>query len=223
MLAVHLENLLFLLLLVVAGLFQLLGRAARKASTEDEAKPTSKPPLRMPKPIPRAPIESDEERIRKFLEALGQPPASRPPPPVIARTDIPARPLAPVQPPTVHLPSPWKVTREERRKRRAILRESPPLSTETRTKEIVTREIADAQTFEIHEGPLPVEPPPITKTPPEAYATATPGVAKGEELERHVPRLLVSTSGLREAIILREILGPPRGLRMQMEFGDGIS
>ncbi len=104
-----------------------------------------------------------------------------------------------------------------------ILRESPPLSTETRTKEIVTREIAGAQTFEIHEGPLPVEPPPITKTPPEAYATATPGVAKGEELERHVPRLLVSTSGLREAIILREILGPPRGLRMQTEFGDGIS
>jgi hypothetical protein len=35
--------------------------------------------------------------------------------------------------------------------------------------------------------------------------------------------LLVSTSGLREAIILREILGPPRGLRMQMEFADGIS
>jgi hypothetical protein len=220
MLAVHLENLLFLLLLVIAGLFQLLGRAARKASTEDEAKPTSKAPLRMPKPIPRAPVESDEERIRKFLEALGQPPASRPPPPVVARTDIPARPLAPVQPPIAPL---WKVTREERRKRRVILRESPPLSTETRTKEIVTREIADAQTFEIHEGPLPVEPPPITKTPPEAYATATPGVAKGEELERHVPRLLVSTSGLREAIILREILGPPRGLRMQMEFGDGIS
>ena len=220
MLAVHLENLLFLLLLVVAGLFQLLGRAARKASTEDEAEPTSKPPLRMPKPIPRAPVESDEERIRKFLEALGQPPASRPPPPVVARTDIPPRPLAPVQPPIAPL---WELTRAEQRKRRVILRESPPLSTETRTKEIVTREIAGAQTFEIHEGPLPVEPPPITKTPPEAYATATPGVAKGEELERHVPRLLVSTSGLREAIILREILGPPRGLRMQMEFADGIS
>jgi hypothetical protein len=222
MLAVHLENLLFLLLLVVAGLFQLLGRAARKRSA-DEEKPISTPSPRVRKPIPRAPVEPDQERIRKFLEALGQPPASRPPPPVVVRTDIPPRPLAPVQPPTVHLPSPWKVTREERRKRRAILRESPPLSTETRTKEIVTREIAGAQTFEIHEGPLPVEPPPITKTPPEAYATATPGVAKGEELERHVPRLLVSTSGLREAIILREILGPPRGLRMQMEFGDGIS
>ncbi len=36
MLAVHLENLLFLLLLVVAGLFQLLGRADRKRSGEEE-------------------------------------------------------------------------------------------------------------------------------------------------------------------------------------------
>ena len=73
MLAVHLENLLFLLLLVVAGLFQLLGRAARKGSP-GEAKPTPKPAPRLPKPIPRAPVESDEERIRKFLEALGHPP-----------------------------------------------------------------------------------------------------------------------------------------------------
>jgi len=213
MLAVHLENLLFLLLLVVAGLFQLLGRAARKASTEDEANPTSKPPLRMPKPIPRAPVESDEERIRKFLEALGQPPASRPPPPVVGRTDIPPRPLAPVQPPTAHLPPPWKVTREERRKRRVNLRESPPLSTETRTEEIVTREIAGAQTFEIHEGPLPVEQPPITKTPPEAYATATRPVVKKEEFKIDIATLLTSNYGLREAIILREILGPPRGLQ----------
>ncbi|PYI64738.1 MAG: hypothetical protein DME67_06365 [Verrucomicrobia bacterium] len=219
MLAVHLENLLFLLLLVVAGLFQLLGRAARKGSA-DEENPKSTPLPKARKPIPRAPIESDQERIRKFLEALGQPPASRPPPPVVARTDIPPRRLAPVQPPIAPL---WELTRAEQRKRRVILRESPPLSTETRTKEIVTREIAGAQTFEIHEGPLSVEPPPITKTPPEAYATATPGLAKSEELEPHVPRLLVSTSGLRQAIILREILGPPRGLRMQMEFADGIS
>src|SRR5437667_6269111 len=77
MLAVHLENLLFLLLLVVAGLFQLLGRAARKGSA-DEEKPKSTPLPKARKPIPRAPVESDQERIRKFLEALGQPPASRP-------------------------------------------------------------------------------------------------------------------------------------------------
>ena len=121
MIAAHLENLLFLLLLVVAGLFQLLGRVARKTSEEDE-EPTPKPAPRMPKPIPRAPAESDQERIRKFLEALGQPASSPPPPPVMPRTDIPPRPLAPVTPPTARLPAPWKLTREERRKRYVVLR-----------------------------------------------------------------------------------------------------
>src|SRR5213593_453462 len=220
----HLDTLLFILLIAVAILFQLLTRVASKTrqageNPENEMRGSTSAPRTRPL-ISRAPVESDEQRIRKFLEALGQPPASRPPPPVVARTDIPPRRLAPVQPPIAPL---WELTRAEQRKRRVILRESPPLSTETRTKEIVTREIAGAQTFEIHEGPLSVEPPPITKTPPEAYATATPGLAKSEELEPHVPRLLVSTSGLRQAIILREILGPPRGLRMQMEFADGIS
>src|SRR5216117_1919384 len=118
MLAVHLENLLFLLLLVVAGMFHLLGRAARKRSA-DEEKPASTPSPRVRKPIPRAPVESDQERIRKFLEALGQPPASRPPPPVVARTDIPPRRLPPVQPP---IAPPWELTRAERHKRRVILR-----------------------------------------------------------------------------------------------------
>src|SRR6266496_2366919 len=138
MIAAHLDNLLFLLLVAVAVLFQFLAKTAGK-TRKDQTKQTSTPIPRTSTPMRRAPTESDEDRIRKLLEALGQPPSSRPPPPVVPRTDIPPRPLAPVQPPTVHLPSPWKVTREERRKRRAILRESPPLSTETRTKEIVTR------------------------------------------------------------------------------------
>src|SRR5437763_13730110 len=119
MLAAHLENLLFLLHLALAGLFQLLGRAARKTST-DEEEPIPKPAPRMAKPIPRAPAESDEERIRKFLEALGQPATSRPPPSVTPRTDIPPRPLAPVKPP-ISLPQHHLVLpREERRKREKV-------------------------------------------------------------------------------------------------------
>jgi hypothetical protein len=35
--------------------------------------------------------------------------------------------------------------------------------------------------------------------------------------------LLRSKSSLRDAIVVREILGPPRGLRMQMDFGEAIS
>src|SRR5947208_15735122 len=97
--------------------------------SKDEEKPKSIPLPKARKPIPRAPVESDQERIRKFLEALGQPPASRPPPPVVARTDIPPRRLAPVQPPIAPL---WERTRQEQRNRRVILRESPLLSAETR-------------------------------------------------------------------------------------------
>src|SRR6266542_3818697 len=133
MIAAHFDNLIFLLLLAVALLFQLLARAVGKKNT-DEVEPTSKPAPRMPKPIPRVPAESDEERIRKFLEALGQPAASKPPP--------------------------------------------------------------------------------IIKAPVEAYAAPKAfGDAKGVELKTDIATLLASKSGLRDAIILREIFGPPRSLQ----------
>src|SRR5437588_1991081 len=109
MLAVHLENLLFLLLLVVAGLLQLLGRAARKGSP-GEAKPIPKPAPRLPKALPRAPIESDEERIRKFLEALGHPPGSSPPAPIAPRPTY-RKPLVLPHVPPLGSPLPPLVTR----------------------------------------------------------------------------------------------------------------
>ena len=68
--------------------------------------------------------------------------------------------------------------------------------------------------FEVHEGPLPIEPPAIIKTPVEAYAAPKAfGVVKGAALKTDIATLLASSSGLRDAIILREIFGPPRGLQ----------
>jgi len=194
MIAAHFENLLFLLLLVVAGLFQLLARAARKVSTEDQAKPTSKSPPRMLKPIPRAPTESDAERIRKFLEALGQPPASRPPPPVVPRTHIPPRPIARVR------PSPIPTVRNIlTRKTRQVL-ETPKTP-------------RAASSFEIHEAPPPLAPTDSIKSPVEAYAMATAPKAKVTGSGADIATLLHSTAGLRNAIIVREIFGPPRSLQ----------
>lgn len=209
MIAAHFDNLIFLLLLAVALLFQLLARAVGKKNT-DEVEPTSKPAPRMPKPIPRAPAESDEERIRKFLEALGQPAASRLPPPVAPRTDIPPRPVAPVQPP---LPQAWKVIREGRRKPDVIRRETSPPESARRVEKIFPPAIPGVPAFEVHEGPLPIEPPPIIKAPVEAYAAATRPVAKGADFKTDIATLLASKSGLRDAIILREIFGPPRSLQ----------
>ena len=218
MLAAHLENLLFLLLVAIAGLFQLLGRAARK-TRKDEKEPTPNPPSRTLKPIPRAPAESDQERIRKLLEALGQPPASKPPARVTPRTDIPSRPLAPVKPPATYPLPPWKkLTSEERRKRPYVLKESPLPSGLMPAQQISAPATRAASAFEVHEEPLAIEPPPIIKTSMEAYAAATRPIAKGTELKTDTATLLASKSGLRNAIILREIFGPPRGLK-SLEIG----
>jgi hypothetical protein len=212
MLAFHLENLLFLLLLAIAGLFQLLGKAARKTEA-DEEEPIPKPAPRTRKPIPRAPAESDEERIRKFLEALGQPTASRPPPPVVPRTDIPPRPLAPVQPPA-QLPRVWRLPQEGRRKPDIAQKQSPPPETARRADKIAPPPAPPAPAFEVHKRLLPVEQPPIIKTPMEAYtAPKAFGIAKTEDLKTDIATLLASKSGLRDAIILREIFGPPRSLQ----------
>jgi hypothetical protein len=214
----HLDTFLFILLIAAAILFQLLSRVVTKMRQKDDNSenerrgPTSV--TRTRPPISRTPIESDEERIRKFLEALGQPPTSKPPPSVLPRIDIPPRPLAPVQPPTAQVPPPWKLTREERRKRMVILQEDLQPESARRAEKISVPKTTVAPAFEVHEGPLPAEsPPPIVKTPTEVYGAATRPVAKGKESKTDIATLLASTTGLRDAIILREILGEPRGLQ----------
>ena len=205
MIAASFDNLLFLLLVAVAVLFQFLAKMAAKTG-KDQTKRTATP--RTPAPMRRTPTESDEDRIRKLLEALGQPPTSRPPPPVAPRTDIPPRPVAPVQPPISPLS---QVRREKLRKREATPKEFPPPRTVRGAEKMVP------PAFEVQEGQLPIAPPPIFKAPAETYAGVTPTIAKAEGPRADVATLLASTSGLRGAIILREILGPPRGLRT-LEF-----
>src|SRR5438874_13631104 len=209
MIAAHLDSLLFFLLVAVAVLFQFLAKTAGKTG-KDQSKRISTSTPRTPTPMRRAPAESDEDRIRKLLEALGQPPTSKPPPPVVPRTDIPPRPLAPVQPPI----SPFsQLRREKSHKREIITKEIPP-----------PRPIGGAvpPAFEVQERSFPIAPPAIFKAPAETHAGVTPTIAKAEERRTDIATLLASVSGLRDAMILREILGPPRGLRIQMDIDDGI-
>jgi len=69
--------------------------------------------------------------------------------------------------------------------------------------------------FEVHEAvPVELQQPPIITPPVEAYAAPKAfGVATTADSKMNIATLLVSKSGLREAILLREILGPPRGLQ----------
>jgi hypothetical protein len=213
MLAISLDNLLFFLLIAVAALFQLLSTALKKAG-KDESDETSEPPTpQRPPPVRRAPAESDADRIRKFLEALGQPPSSTPPPPVAPRTGIPPRPLAPVQPPPTLVPRAWGLPREQQPTPDLTRREAPPPEQPRHVEEILPPPMPARVTpaFEVHEA-LPVE----LQSPPSVEAYAAPkafGVAKRSDFKTDIATLLASKSGLRNAVILREIFGPPRGLR----------
>ena len=73
------DTLIFLVLAALALIFKWLTRQA----SDDSEKP--EPPSPNEQAPPRPPAQSEEERIRRFLEALGAPPGTRPPPPVRQR------------------------------------------------------------------------------------------------------------------------------------------
>ena len=191
----HFENLLFILLIAMAALLRLLATKAgeaKKRPLKSDQRPTQTP--QVSQPIRRASVESDQERIRKFLEALGQPTTAKPPPPIVPRTDVPPRPVAPVQPP----PIPTARNVLTRRKKQVV---EP------------TKFLAAAPTFEHHETPPARELPASIKSPIEPYAIETESKAKVGRIGIDVARLLRSPTGLRDAIVLREIFGPPRSLQ----------
>jgi hypothetical protein len=215
MLAFSLDNLLFFLLIAVAALFQLLSKTISKAKKSDSNETSSSPTPQAPRPIQRAPRESDADRIRKFLEALGQPPSSTPPSPVLPRTNIPPRPLAPVQPPPA-LTRVWRLPRQRAEKPDVRQTASPPLEQSGGLQQILPPVVpaSAAATFEV-QAAFPVEPqhPSIIKTAVQSDATASQVVARRAGSKTAIATLLGSKSSLREAILIREILGPPRGLQ----------
>jgi hypothetical protein len=210
MLSVQLDNLLFLLLLALAGLFQLLTKAASKKNEEDQTKPTATPRRSVPKPIPRARPESDAERIRKFLEALGQPRAQPPPPPVAPRPTY-RKPLVLPRLPRVRpwaSPLPPLVTRPPELPAEIQIPPAAPVAVEQLEKPTPSAE----PEFEVHEAP-PLAEPASALAVTNAGKLETPTHIAAPLRKIGVTDLLRSSSALRGAIIVREILGPPRGLR----------
>ena len=186
MAALHLDNLLFLLFVAVAIVFQILTRAATKSRRRPgDTTPRSTSPSQRTRPIASEPAESDADRIRKFLEALGQPTTSKPPAPVTRRPSYQKPIVAPRVPPITASGLPPLTTRPPDLPREIVREDLPPL-----------------------------EPVPVIKTAPaEAYEITTQPVAKSAAAKIDIAVMLRSTSGLRNAIILREIFGPPRSLQ----------
>jgi type IV secretory pathway VirB10-like protein len=184
MAALHLDNLLFLLFVALAIFFQILTKVATKGRRRPgDTTGRSISPSQRARPVESESEETDADRIRKFLEALGQPTTSKPPAPVAPRPTY--------QRPTVlpHVPpfgSPL-----------------PPLKTRP----------PDLPRETVREVPRP-DPVPVMKTAAdETYEPATQVASKSAEAKIDLTTMLKSSSGLRDAIILREIFGPPRSLQ----------
>jgi hypothetical protein len=190
------DTLIFLALAGVALVFKWLTSHAAGDAEKPEAPPPNESPSRRP------PAQSEEERVRRFLEALGAPPGTQPPPPIRRRSVAPRPAVSPVPQPQ----RPPKV-------RRSFVQPLPPLT--SAPPEPVVIEVA---------------PPPVatalaqlsTLTPPLAVpATSVPLVKTTSKAlkSRTLPTgslgaLLRNPGSIRQAIVLREVLGPPRGLQV---------
>src|SRR6266567_4968956 len=97
------QNIIFIIIAAIIGISRLVSRISEESKKQSQRRrqpPQSAPPRpQMPQAIHRTRPKTDEERVREFLEALGQPAGAAPPPKAQPRTQIPPRPLAPVQPP----------------------------------------------------------------------------------------------------------------------------
>ena len=182
------DTVIFLVLAGIALVFKWLTKQAAK----DKEKPTSSSPN---EPAQRPPPQSDEERVRRFLEALGAPPGSAPPPPVRPRQVVPRRVVTPAA------PAPREV------RNRKWEQPLPPLTSAPLPPPIVT------------EVPLPPAPIPLPLAPPVSLPLAPPiPASRTASAPRLAPvvslgELLRRRGSVRQAVVLREVLGPPRGLQ----------
>src|SRR5713101_7764044 len=186
MAALHLDNLLFLLFVVLAIFFQILTRAATKSRRRRGATGRrSASPSQMSRPLSDDADETDEERIRKFLEALGQPTTSKPPAPVSPWPTY-ERPVVLPHMPPFGSPLPPLTTRPPDLPRKIKL---PGQITPTYEAKTFTPKVAEPARFEVHEGQIEPEAAPIIKMPAEAYASATQPISKPEQTETNITAL----------------------------------
>ncbi len=200
------EQLIFLAFLGLIGLVKLFLQAAEKKRNAEAARQA--PDAARPNaPVQRAPAQTEEERVRRFMEALGVPTSTAPTPKAPPRTVQPRKPLQRKIQPVDSFPAP-----------RASTFTKPPVAP-----------TLPPVTVPAPGPPIPVLAPPRSATPTRAASTfevadvswkteeaptgdlaTRPAVAAADQ---SWSARLAQPRALRDAIILREIFGPPRSLQ----------
>jgi hypothetical protein len=109
----------------------------------------------------------------------------------------------------------WRLPRQRAEKPDVSQREITPIEQSGGLQQILPPVVpaSAAPTFEV-QAAFPVGPQqPSVKTVVESDAAGSEIVAKRSGSKTDIATLLASTSSLRQAILIREILGPPRGLQ----------
>ena len=214
------QNVIFIIIAAIVGISRLIARIAEESKKQQQK--------RRPPPIPgrarpeytqtaqRTLPKTDEERVREFLEALGQAPGTSPPPQVQPRTQFPSRPLAPVQPPVSMRPFARPEFRIGKQQKKDTVVLQPPTEP-AKIKRVVVPPPPSPVVVERNEpgawmAQEQAQPASVTAKTAAAVPTDEPVLQATAEISWR--RILRSPDSLRTAIILREIFGPPRGLQV---------
>jgi hypothetical protein len=174
-----------LIIVIAAALLRWLSQRSR-TENQDPERPTAPG-----ESIPRGgETQTEEERIRRFLEALGQPAGSAPPPKVAPKRETRPR-VFPTLPPLTAAPPPLPVPPTP------AVQAPPPLP----IRRVFTPAPVQEAGFEVRDLGA------------QTSGDTVPGARSAAVEQRSFSVRLRSPQGLRDAIILREIFGPPRSLQ----------
>jgi hypothetical protein len=211
------QNIIFIIIAAIIGISRLVSRISEESKKQSQRRrqPPQRPPPQpqIPRAIQRTRPKTDEERVREFLEALGQPAGAAPPPKLQPRAQIPPRPLAPVQPPASVRPfgKPEFRTWREQAKEIVVLQQPT--------------KIAPPEIKRVVVPPVPAEASEPGAWIEQAQAQTAAGTKMSIARTDDQPSVRASADAIwkqalrspnaaRTAIILREIFGPPRGVQV---------
>jgi hypothetical protein len=211
------QNIIFIVIAAIIGISRLVARISEESKKQSQRRrqPPQRPPSQpeIPQPIQRMRPKTDEERVREFLEALGQPAGAAPPPKVQPRTQIPSRPLAPVQPPASMRPfgKPEFRTWREHAKEIVVLQQ-PTKIAPPEIKHVIVPSVVPAEANEPGTW--------IVQEEAQTDVATKIAIARGDDqpsvrtsADTIWKQALRSPNAARTAIILREIFGSPRGVQ----------